>query len=279
MRITDLYPLGVISPSLPDYRDRPFPVPPSLAAPGATRTFKFLRTKRQTFQGQQNSCLPHLATQMIEDDILMRTGIYTDLSIAFVYIEGRRLHGWHKQNVGMWFRDAISIARRLGIPPNISMPYDPNDWTTEPTDEAREIALRNRAAEFFATPTSQDIKNALDAEHPTGICEVVHENVDEFGYEGIWHAPEGKQLGAHALEIDGYDETGEFAPDDSEIWFLGKNWWQKNADGSLWGVDHPMHDADPWFADHRARFWIRGSVIDSAASFDKFSLLRFPIAQ
>ena len=47
----------------------------------------------------------------------------------------------------------------------------------------------------------------------------------------------------------------------------------------LSAVHHPMADADPVFADHKARIWIHHSVIDSAASFDKFSLLRFPIAQ
>jgi hypothetical protein len=275
--ITDLYPLGVLSPSLPDVRDRPYPGIP--AAVGAAPSTVFLPTKEQTFQGRQNSCLPHTATQLMEDDIWMRMGVRTDLSIPFVYKEGRRYHGWQDSNTGMWFRDAINVCRTFGVPPSLLMPYDPNEWKRDPSQEAYDAAKRNRAAEFYKVSTSQDLVGALASGNPVGVCLLVHENVDDFGSTGRWVLPEGKQLGAHAYVVDGFDESGSYAPD-GDLWFLGKNWWERNPDGTPWGVPHPLYGTDDRFVKHsRGRVWLHSSVIDSAASFDCYAVLKFPLEE
>lgn len=269
-----LYVLGCPGPSLPDARDRALP---PRAAAGERPLEVFLPTKVQTWQGQQGSCVSHTATQLLEDDVLLVTGAQVDLSIAFVYRRARARRGWQDLDSGCYFRDAIAVLRTEGVPPDLLMPYKPDVFTEEPSPAARAAALRNRAAVFFEAPTSEAIVDALVARHPVGVCFTVAENVERAGKTGVLPPPEGKRLGAHCWEIDGFSRDPSRTPGPG-LWFLVKNTWEKNPDGSPWGIGHPLRDVDQRFERHRrGRVWVPAGFIDGKESFDRFGLLRFPV--
>lgn len=263
------YKLGVVAPSLPDVRDWPYP---ARGAGSDLPSEHYLPTKEQTFQGGQGSCLPHFVTQAIEDHLWLEQGVRTDLSIPFVYYEARRRRGWQDRDTGSFMRDAIAVARELGIPPSVVMPYDEDDWTTPPSAEAFRVAARNRAAEFYACRTSLDVASAIADGHPVGICFNVYENIERAGYDGMLPPPQGALLGAHCWELDG------FVRRDGALLFLVKNWWASNPDGSPWGFPHPLAEEDARFERHtHGRCWMPAAWIDGRQAYDGFAVLRFPL--
>ena len=270
-----LYRLGCLGPSVPDGRDRL--LPPRAAAPGERPLEVFLATKVQTWQGAQGSCVAHTLTQLLEDAVLLATGAQIDLSIAFVYYLARARRQWQALDSGSFFRDAIDVGRKEGVSPDLLMPYRPAVWDQAPSRAALEAAARNRASAFFETPTSAAIVDAMVQGHPVGVCWTVAENVEKTGKTGVLPPPEGKRLGAHCWELDGYSRDPSRTPGPG-LWFLSKNTWEKNPDGSPWGIGHPLRDTDQRFVRHRqGRCWVPAAFVDGKESFDRFAVLRFPV--
>ncbi len=262
---------GVIAPSLVDARDRPLPV--RAAAAQELPLERFLPTKEQTFQGHQGSCVWHGITQSFEDQIWMTQGIRTDLSIAVGYWLTREVRGWQDRDTGCFMRDAIDVCRRVGVAPAALGPYDPDSFRTPPSALALEVAARNRAGEFFSTPTALDCASAINAGAPVVLClNIYGESWDRAGATGVLPGPIGSLDGAHCIELDGFSRVG------GRLRLLGKNWHRFRPDGGPWGIPHPLNGSDVRFAEHvQGRLWLEADFVDSTQVFDTFSVLRFPL--
>lgn len=265
MQTADNYHMGAVGPSVPDSRDTDFPLS-AVPSQGVPRQH-YVLSRVPANQGKQGSCVAHALTHAAETELLVRQGIHTDLSRAFLYQEARAMRGWRDKDTGCFVREAVQVLAEQGTCSENVMPYVSGDYRTRPSKKAYAEGQRNRAAEFHLVPSADLAVGALAADHAVVVAFTVYSNFSEARTTGKWPTPSGPVLGGHSVALMGYDLDGQR--------LLACNWWQ---DRGPWGMPHPLAGTDERFAEHRTGYWwIPFAAYESRDFWDCFSVHHFAL--
>lgn len=114
------------------------------------------------------------------------------------------------QDRGSYFHDALNLVIQKGVSPWKYMPYKENDYLSQPTPTAHQVAQKFKAKSFKRIPF--DNLNAIKAElangNPIIFGIVIDDNFYQLGIDGnyVYDTPGGKQYGGHAMTLVGYDD-------------------------------------------------------------------------
>jgi hypothetical protein len=149
-------------------------------------------------------------------------------SPAFIYnqINGGR-------DGGSLFTDALNLLSDSGVAPLSEMPYDPNDFTSRPTAQARDIA-RKYCINTWRRVNIQDVKE-VKAQLNAGLPVIIGATVDD-GFMRLrrgdkWKSVQGVQRGGHAMLLVGYS-------DDKQAFRVMNSWGTAWSDGGFGWIDY-----------------------------------------
>lgn len=127
-------------------------------------------------------------------------------SPAYVY---NQINGG--QDRGSYFHDALNLIINKGASPWKYMPYREDDYLTQPTPMAHQVAQKFRAKSFRRIPFDNldAIKAELANGNPIIFGIVIDDNFYQLGSDGnyVYDTPGGKQYGGHAMTLVGYDDN------------------------------------------------------------------------
>jgi hypothetical protein len=176
-------------------------------------------------QGHQGSCSAFATTAVIE---FLRSDKQR-YSPAFLYWNARVLCGDTAVDSGATMYQSIKAATEKGVCQELQMPYDPDTFTTAPSEAAIEDALNCKVLEAQTVNTDlNSIKSALCDGYPVIIAARIFDSFSETNCGFVPHpsAAEiaGKERsdgnGLHAMVICGFS--------DKERVFVVRNSWGTN---------------------------------------------------
>ncbi|GIX43523.1 MAG: cysteine protease [Leptospiraceae bacterium] len=169
-------------------------------------------------QGRQNSCVAFSTGyytksyyEYKENRWRYDTPIYGGegehvFSPAYIY---NQINGG--QDRGSYFHDALNLVVKKGAAPWKYMPYNENDYLTQPSGTAHQIAQKFRAKSFKRIPFDNinAIKSELANGNPIIFGMVIDDNFYQLGSDGnyVFDNPGGKKYGGHAMTLVGYDDN------------------------------------------------------------------------
>jgi hypothetical protein len=156
-------------------------------------------------QGIQGSCVAWAtayALKSYHERLEMNWSLNTNehlFSPAFIYnqINGGR-------NKGSLISDALKLIISKGAASLASMPYDDQDYLTQPTSAILEEAARFKAKSFSSVGGLYEIKSALANAKPVVIGIGIF---DSFYRAKVYNSVSGGYGGGHAVTIVGYDDA------------------------------------------------------------------------
>jgi len=177
-------------------------------------------------QGRQSSCVGWAAAYALKSfQEKMETKATTLFSPSFVYNQIN-----NGQDGGARFIDALNLLSQQGAAKYDDMPYNENDYTTQPSQAAKENAKPFRI-DYWRQVNVMDIKevkNQVNSGYPVVIGTSVDEGFRSGKRNGfndyVWKTPSGNVVGGHAMLVVGFD--------DSKNAFKIMNSW-----GTNWGND------------------------------------------
>lgn len=176
-------------------------------------------------QGQQNSCVAWAIAYALKS-YQEKVELGKQIMFSPSYIYNQINNG---MNVPTYVTDALNILSEQGVCPLDDMPYQENDFTSKPSEAARQDAKKFRIDFWRQVNVSdnKEVKAQLSAGYPVIIgADVSKEFVDDgFALKEayIWKEA-GTASGGHCMLLVGYD--------DSKSAFKVMNSW-----GQEWG-DH-----------------------------------------
>lgn len=196
-------------------------------------------------QGQQGSCVAWSSAyayksfhEKVERDWSLDNEEHL-FSPAYVY---NQLNGGNDN--GLYIGDALNLIVKQGVCPLSAMPYDENDYLTQPDSKAKKEASKYKALSYAKVDfkNTDEVKKILSKNN----CVVFGMNIYESIYEykgGICKSVSGSYLGGHAMLLIGYD--------DNKNAYKIINSWSKN-----WGDQgYAWFDYD-FFAKYTTDAWV-----------------------
>ncbi|EQA71648.1 C1 family peptidase [Leptospira noguchii] len=171
-------------------------------------------------QGEQGSCVAWstaYATKSFQEyierksskDWSLRTAQGTPnyskiFSPAFIY---NQINGGRDN--GSLISDAMRVMVEMGAAPWDTMPYNPADYRTRPSQAAIEAASKYKAKEFLRVKTTDmnEVKAQLSEGKPVVAGVLVYENFFNLKGDQIYKEGLGKTYGGHAIALVGYDDS------------------------------------------------------------------------
>lgn len=183
---------------------------------------KFTNVKNQ---GSQGSCTAFAVSSIYEYILKKSSSTDYDLSEAFVYYNVREKNNQITEDTGSSLYDVISSITTKGICLEKLCPYNPNDFTICPGNEAYADALQRLIKEAKNVNLKiDDFKSALSDGYPIAVSMKIY---DSFGnnHSGFIFRPTDKEVkngkyGNHAMVVCGYS--------DDERVFIVRNSWGKD---------------------------------------------------
>ena len=160
------------------------------------------------YQGNQNSCVGWAVaygTKSYQENYERNWG--TDapgkiFSPAFIYnqINGGR-------DAGSSLVKAVDLIKNIGAATFQTMPYDPEDFKTQPSDAALAEASQYPAQtyEVLDAKNIDSIKAILSSKNPVIIGMKISENFMTYK-SGVYSQVSGSALGGHAMVVVGFDD-------------------------------------------------------------------------
>ena len=178
-------------------------------------------------QGQQGSCTAHVLTSIYEYILKSNKAQKADLSEAFLYYNTRKKMGEEHLDKGSSYHLALEALVEFGICEESLMPYNENDFTTTPSQEAYDNALSRRVRKAVNVKCNiNDLKSALEDGYPVAISTVLYDSFGQ-GYKGIVSLPSQEERETsqneenkhrnHAMVICGYSDENKL--------FIVRNSW------------------------------------------------------
>lgn len=189
------------------------------------------------FQGEQGSCLGWALAYSIRSYQERRANNWQYdsplaggrgekvFSPAFVY---NQINGGRDQ--GSDPLTALRLIVQRGVASWKTMPYNLNDYRTQPGADAIAEALRYRSRGFrrVSTQDLQAIKTELAAGHPVMLGILLHENFYQIDRNNpVYDQLRGRFLGGHAVVIIGYDDQRQTSAGAGALKIqnsYGRNW-------------------------------------------------------
>ncbi|WP_016752409.1 C1 family peptidase [Leptospira kirschneri] len=171
-------------------------------------------------QGEQGSCVAWstaYATKSFQEyierksskDWSLRTAQGTPnyskiFSPAFIY---NQINGGRDN--GSLISDAMKVMVEMGAATWETMPYNPADYRTRPSQAAIEAASKYKAKEFLRVKTTDmnEVKAQLSEGKPVVAGVLVYENFFNLKGDQIYKEGLGKTYGGHAIALVGYDDS------------------------------------------------------------------------
>jgi hypothetical protein len=150
-------------------------------------------------------------------------------SPAFVYNQIN-----HGRDGGASFIDALNLVRSDGAATWANMPYDPQNYTRQPSTTARATATRFRIDTWrqVNVQDTTEMKAHLNAGFPV----LIGARIDEGFLNGrgpfVWSAAHGRELGTHAMVVVGYD-------DNRQAFRVLNSWGREWGDGGFGWIAYP----------------------------------------
>lgn len=146
-------------------------------------------------------------------------------SPAYVY---NQINGGRDK--GSYINQAMALFVQQGAAPWKYMPYSARDYTTQPSQQARQVAAKYRAKSYFQLRYDDlnGIKNTLNG----GNALVLGMPIDDAFYQlknTVYDQQGGKSYGGHAMTIVGYDDNKVSPRGDRGAFKLLNSW------GTGWG--------------------------------------------
>jgi hypothetical protein len=181
-------------------------------------------------QGQQQSCVAWTIAYALKSyQEKMELGEQMLFSPSFIYNQVN-----DGRNVPIYMHDALNMLSQQGTCTYNEMPYNENDWVSQPSTSAKTSAKKFRI-DFWRRVNIKDVKEVkaqLNAGYPIAIGSYI---TTEFKMGGIqnrgnytWRVAGNNSEGSHAMLVVGYD--------DSRSAFKLMNSWGKEwgNDGFFW---------------------------------------------
>jgi C1A family cysteine protease/fibronectin type 3 domain-containing protein len=151
-------------------------------------------------------------------------------SPAFIY---NQINGG--QDSGSYFHHALDLVTRKGAAPWKMMPYNAQDYRTQPSEAAKTSALQYKAASYRRIPFDniQAVKAELAAGRPVIFGIVVDDAFYNLGTK-VYDQPKGRSYGGHAMTLVGYDDSKTSPKGDRGAFKLINSWgreWGENGYG------------------------------------------------
>ena len=185
-------------------------------------------------QGTQNSCVAWAIAYALKS-YQEKLELNQDLRFSPSYIYNQINNG---MNVPTFVTDALNLLSEQGVCPMADMPYNEADFTSKPTEVARQDAKKFRI-DFWRQVNIQDIKEVkaqISAGYPVIIgAEVSKEFVnDGFRLKADYKWTEaGTAEGGHCMLLTGYDDTkGAFK--------VMNSWGQDWGDNGFGWIDYHL---------------------------------------
>ncbi len=159
-------------------------------------------------QGRQNSCVGWAVGYALksyhekqEEGWSLNTKSHI-FSPAFIYNQINQ-----GQDGGSLLSDAFDLIVSRGATTLDIMPYDVNDYRTQPDSSILEKASQFKAAGWSVAKSTHDIKTALANRLPVAGGILVYDSLRYLsGSNSVYNKASGQPLGGHAITIVGYDD-------------------------------------------------------------------------
>ena len=149
-------------------------------------------------------------------------------SRLFIYYNERVIEHTVDSDSGAQIRDGVKSVHKLGAPPETDWPYDINQFSKKPPENAYTDAKNYQTILYQrVTPTLGQLKGCLASGYPFVFGFTVYESFESqemanTGHLGMPGTGE-KQLGGHAVLAVGYEDSSQA--------FIVRNSW-----GADWGI-------------------------------------------
>ena len=161
-------------------------------------------------QGQQGSCVAWAvayAYKTYQDNLDHRWGVTSNtskFSPAFVY--NQTVIG---NDGGSYISHAMNLLVRQGCCSLADMPYNANDYKTQPTSAQKSLALPHRSLAWYTIQSSESsVKSAIVNYGGVVIGIPVYPDFDNINPNNpIYDTISGKSRGNHAICLIGYDDS------------------------------------------------------------------------
>lgn len=167
-------------------------------------------------------------------------------SRLFIYYNEREMEGTVDEDSGANIRDGISSVVKQGVCSEDMVPYDISQFTTKPSQEAYDAALKDVVTDYLALNGLAEIKNCLASGFPVVFGTEVYESFEspEVAQSGIIPMPaENEQLlGGHCMKIVGYD-------DEKSVFIVANSW------GNSWGQSGYCEIPYAYIEKYASDFW------------------------
>ena len=180
-------------------------------------------------QGQLGSCTANAIGGALEfDQLKQKQADPFTPSRLFIYYNERVIEHTVDSDAGAQIRDGIKSVRNLRAPPETDWPYDINQFSKKPPEQAFTDAKKYQAILYQrVTPTLGQLKGCLASGFPFVFGFTVYESFEsqEMANTGHLGMPQSgeKQLGGHAVLCVGYQDSSQS--------FIVRNSW-----GADWGI-------------------------------------------
>ncbi|MGZ4230635.1 MAG: C1 family peptidase [Solirubrobacteraceae bacterium] len=180
-------------------------------------------------QGQLGSCTANAIGGALEfAQIKEKKANPFTPSRLFIYYNERVIEHTVDSDSGAQIRDGVKSVHKLGAPPETDWPYDINQFSQKPPEQAFTDAKNYQAILYQRlTPTLGQLKGGLASGDPFVFGFTVYESFESqemanTGHLGMPLSGE-KQLGGHAVLAVGYQDSSQS--------FIVRNSW-----GADWGI-------------------------------------------
>ena len=180
-------------------------------------------------QGQLGSCTANAIGGALEfAQIKEKKANPFTPSRLFIYYNERVIEHTVDSDSGAQIRDGVKSVHKLGAPPETDWPYDINQFSQKPPEQAFTDAKNYQAILYQrVTPTLGQLKGCLASGFPFVFGFTVYESFEsqEMASTGHLGMPQSgeKQLGGHAVLAVGYQDSSQT--------FIVRNSW-----GADWGI-------------------------------------------
>ena len=159
-------------------------------------------------QGMQNSCVGWAVGRALKSfqerlEERWEFGPTTVFSPAWIYNQINR-----EADDGSYIHEALKLIVDKGAATLHTMPYNPRDYRSQPTDAATRQAAQYKATNWGSVRGTTQIKAALFQRLPVVVGMRTYASFNRLrGANSVYNTFDGLNLGGHAVTIVGYDDN------------------------------------------------------------------------
>ena len=177
-------------------------------------------------QNSLGSCSANAITNAYELCVnRMYPEYFTHLSRLFLYYNARVEYGIIEEDEGMFLKDGLKSLSKFGICTEELWPYNPENFTVQPTEECYEDAKKRKISKYQKLISIYYMTQVLNYNKPVVFGMQIYDsfmNLNDRISTVTFPSRKEKSLGGHAMCMVGYDLNKKL--------FLAKN-----SFGTDWG--------------------------------------------